>query len=218
MMSKASDHAYARIRAGITGGDWGPGTPLREADLAILCGVSRTPVREALRRLQAEFLVRRSDGARSYVADWSADDVAELFELRAILEGRAAARAAVRITPDGLRALDGVNRKLSQAIATGDTEGFLAANRQFRATVLEAARSPRLAQILAALVEQPVVRRTARHHVRDEFARSHAEQAALIDAFRARDAQWAESLVKAHVRRAFHAFSAAAGGRRGKDF
>lgn len=217
MMSKASDHAYARIRAGITGGEWGPGTPLREAELAVLCGVSRTPVREALRRLEAEFLVRRSDGARSYVADWSADDVADLFELRAILEGHAAARAAARITPAELRELDGVNRDLGQAIAAGDPEGFLAANRRFHATVLGAARSPRLAQILGALVEQPVVRRTARHYGRDEFARSHAEHAALIDAFRARDAQWAESLMTGHVRRAFHAFSTASDGRGGND-
>ena len=81
-MSKASDLAYARIRSGIVGGEWGPGTPLREEELAALCGVSRTPVREALRRLEADYLVRRPGGARSYVADWSADDVADMFDLQ----------------------------------------------------------------------------------------------------------------------------------------
>lgn len=210
-MSKASDLAYARIRSGITGGEWAPGTPLREEELAALCGVSRTPVREALRRLEAEYLIRRTEGARSFVADWSHDDIAEMFALRAILEGHAAARAATRIAPAALDQLAALNDEIEAAIPTGDTDRFLAANRQFHAIVLDAAQSPRLAAMLGALVEQPVVRRTARHYGSAEFRRSHAEHAALVEAFRARDAQWAESTMTGHIRRAFHAFAAAAG-------
>jgi len=202
-MSKASDLAYARIRQGITGGEWQPGTPLREEELAALCGVSRTPVREALRRLEAEYLVRRTEGARSFVADWSADDVAEMFALRAILEGHAAARAATRITPEAIAELQALNAEVHAACGTDDTDRFLSANRQFHAIVLEAAASPRLAQMLGALVEQPVVRRTAQR-----YGRSHAEHAALIEAFLARDAQWAQSTMTGHIRRAFHAFAA----------
>jgi DNA-binding GntR family transcriptional regulator len=208
-VSKASELAYARIRQGITGGEWPPGTPLREEELAALCGVSRTPVREALRRLEAEYLVRRTEGARSFVADWSADDVAEMFALRAILEGHAAARAAKRITPEAIGRLQALNAEVWASCGTDDTDRFLAANRQFHAIVLEAAASPRLAQMLGALVEQPVVRRTAQRYGRGEFARSHAEHAALIEAFVARDPQWAESTMTGHIRRAFHAFAAA---------
>lgn len=210
-MSKASDLAYARIRQGITGGEWPPGTPLREEELAALCGVSRTPVREALRRLEAEYLVRRTEGARSFVADWSADDVAEMFALRAILEGHAAARAATRITPDAIAELQALNAEVHAACGTDDTDRFLNANRAFHAIVLEAAASPRLAQMLGALVEQPVVRRTAQRYGRGEFVRSHAEHAALIEAFLARDAQWAQSMMTGHIRRAFHAFAAVNG-------
>jgi DNA-binding GntR family transcriptional regulator len=213
-MSKASDLAYARIRAGITGGEWAPGAPLREEDLATLCGVSRTPVREALRRLEAEYLVRRSGGARSFVADWSADDIAEMFALRAILEGHAAARAATRIGAEALAALAALNAEIEAAIPPGDTDRFLAANRAFHAIVLDAAQSPRLAAMLTALVEQPVVRRTARHYGSAEFRRSHAEHAALIEALRAGDAQWAESTMTGHIRRAFHVFAAVSGGER----
>lgn len=209
-MSKASDLAYARIRSGITGGEWAPGTPLREEELAALCGVSRTPVREALRRLEAEYLIRRTEGARSFVADWSHDDIAEMFALRAILEGHAAARAAARITPDAIDRLAALNDDIEAAIPSGDTDRFLAANRDFHAIVLDAAQSPRLAAMLGALVEQPVVRRTARHYGSAEFRRSHAEHAALVEAFHARDAQWAESTMTGHIRRAFHAFAAAA--------
>ncbi len=208
-MSKASDLAYARIRRGITGGEWPPGTPLREAELARLCGVSRTPVREALRRLEGDYLVRRTEGARSFVADWSADDVAEMFALRAILEGHAAARAATRIGAGAIAELQALNAEVAASCGTDDTDRFLAANRAFHAIVVEAAHSPRLAQMLGALVEQPVVRRTAQRYGRGEFARSHAEHAALIEAFLAHDAQWAKAVMTSHIRRAFHAFAAA---------
>jgi DNA-binding GntR family transcriptional regulator len=211
-MSRASDHAYARIRQGITAGEWPPGTPLREEELAALCGVSRTPVREALRRLEAEYLVRRTEGARSFVADWSADDVAEMFALRAILEGHAAARAATRITPAAVTELQALNEEVRASCGTDDTDRFLAANRAFHAIVVEAAHSPRLAQMLGALVEQPVVRRTAQRYGSGEFERSHAEHAALIEAFLARDAQWASATMTGHIRRAFHAFAAASDG------
>lgn len=206
-MSKASDIAYARIRAGITGGEWPPGAPLREEELAQLCGVSRTPVREALRRLEAEYLIRRSEGARSFVADWSHDDIAEMFALRAILEGHASARAATRITAEALIALERTNDAIADALAARDTNAFLAANRAFHAIILDAAHSPRLASMLAALVEQPVVRRTAQHYSTDELRRSHAEHLSLIAALQARDSQWAESTMTSHIRRAFHAFA-----------
>lgn len=209
LVSKASDLAYARIRSGIVGGEWAPGTPLREEELAALCGVSRTPVREALRRLEAEYLVRRTEGARSFVADWSADDVAEMFALRAILEGHAAARAATRIGREAIAEMEALNADVQRSIDRDDTDLFLAANRGFHNLVLEAAQSPRLAQMLGALVEQPVVRRTAQHYGRDEFARSHAEHAALVEAFHARDAQWAKSTMVGHIRRAYHVFAAA---------
>ena len=208
-MSKASERAYSRIRAGITGGEWGPGTPLREEELATLCGVSRTPVREALRRLEAEYLVRRTEGARSFVADWSADDVAELFTLRAILEGHAAERAASRITAEQLTALEAMNEEVRLSVETVVTERFLAGNRGFHAVVVEAAQSPRLAAMLGALVEQPVIRRTARRYGAEEFLRSHAEHAAILDAFRARDPQWAKAMMMGHIQRALHVFAAA---------
>ena len=206
-MSKASDTAYARIRAGIIGGEWAPGAPLREEELAQLCGVSRTPVREALRRLESEYLIRRSEGARSFVADWSADDVAEMFALRAILESHAAARAATRITAQAIADLEQQNDRIAEALSQSDTAGFLAANRAFHAIILDAAQSPRLATMLTALVEQPVVRRTAQHYSAQELQRSHSEHATLITALKTQDSQWAEATMTSHIRRAFHAFA-----------
>jgi len=217
-MSKACERAYAEIRGLILSGDALPGSPLTEEALADICGVSRTPVREALRRLEAELYIVRSDSQRLFVADWNAEDLAEMFTLRAMLEAHAAARAATRITPEALAALSACNARLAAAVAaspaaagtaTPDVATFLTENRRFHDIVITAAASPRLTNMLAALVEQPVIRRTAARYSRTELARSSHEHGELIIAFTARDAEWAHAVMTGHIRRAFHAFSAA---------
>ena len=211
-MSRASDQAYANIRSLILAGDAPPGTQLTEAQLADLCGVSRTPVRDALRRLEAELYIVRSDSQRVFVADWSREEVDEMFTLRGMLESHAAARAARRITPDRIAELVAANASLEAAIAPDvpDIARFLESNRLFHAIIIDVAASPRLSAILAALVEQPVVRRTAARYGRGELARSAREHAELIQAFIAGDSDWAQAVMAGHIRRAFHAFTAAA--------
>ncbi|OYU13965.1 MAG: GntR family transcriptional regulator [Alphaproteobacteria bacterium PA4] len=211
-MSKASERAYAEIRGLILTGDAPPGSPLTEEALADICGVSRTPVREALRRLEAELYVVRTGSQRLFVADWNSDDLAEMFTLRAMLEAHAAARAASRITAAALDDLRACNARIAAAIAAtpADVATFLVENRRFHEIIISAAASPRLATMLAALVEQPVVRRTAARYGQAELSRSAHEHAELIQAMAARDSAWAQAVMTSHIRRAFHAFSAAA--------
>jgi DNA-binding GntR family transcriptional regulator len=209
MMSGASERTYSAIRAMILSGELPAGSALGEEALAERCGVSRTPVRDALRRLESEMLVRRNEAQRSFVADWSLDDVADSFELRAILEARAAGRAAVRMDDKGLQRLRACNAAISEAVFRDppNVADFLEANRAFHAVVLEAAASPRLSALLGTLVEQPVVSRTAHHYGREALRRSHREHEELIAAFTRRDASWAEAVMAAHIRRAFHAYA-----------
>ena len=211
-MSKASDHAYAEIRSLILSGEAASGTPLREEALAEICSVSRTPVREALRRLEVELYVVRSDSQRLSVANWNSEDLAEMFTLRAMLEAHAAARAATRIDAAGLNALRQCNKRLTAAITANppDVPNFLAENRNFHDIVIAAAASPRLAAMLSAIVDQPVIRRTAARYDRAELARSSHEHGELIIALAARDGDWAHAVMTGHIRRALHAFSAAA--------
>lgn len=212
-MTRAADHAYAEIRSLILSGDAAPGTQLTEEQLADICGVSRTPVRDALRRLEAELYIVRSGSQRAFVADWSHADVDEMFTLRGMLEAHAARRAATRFDAEGLAALRDCNVALEAAIRQSepDIPAFLASNRDFHWLIVEAAQSPRLAVTLATLVEQPVVRRTAMHYGRDQLARSASEHRELILAFEAHDADWAHAVMTGHIRRAFHAFRGAAG-------
>ena len=87
------------------------GEQLTEDQLAQIAGVSRTPVREAVRRLEDELLLVRSDTKRLFVADWSRDDIEEMFALRQMLECHAAERAAQRINRAQIAALEAIRRR-----------------------------------------------------------------------------------------------------------
>ncbi|WP_417485580.1 GntR family transcriptional regulator, partial [Maricaulis salignorans] len=207
-MSRASDTAYGKIRSFILSGAAHPGMQLTEEQLAEISGVSRTPVRDAVQRLENEMLLVRSASKRLSVADWSDDEIDEMFTLRAMLESHAAERAARRMDADGVDRLRDINEVLTKAVnrTTPDIATFLKANRQFHDLILARAQSPRLSKLLPALVEQPVVRRTAHQYSRDDLMQSSADHEELIAAFTARDQNWAGAVMTSHIRRAFHTF------------
>ena len=208
-MSRASEQAYSQIRGMILSGTLPPGDQIREEWLAEQCGVSRTPVREALRRLESELFIRRSERQRSFVADWSLDDIEDAFVLRALMEGLAARRAAGRITTAQLALLKAENNAIAQAVSaiTPDVHAFLKHNKRFHEIILEAAASPRLTNLLARLIEQPVVWRTAQSYDVSDLQRSHREHNELLAAFARKDGGWAESVMAGHIRRAFHTYA-----------
>jgi DNA-binding GntR family transcriptional regulator len=166
-------------------------------------------VRDAVRRLEAELLVVRSESNRIFVADWSRDDMDEMFTLREMLEGHAAQRAATRITPDQIAAMKEVNAVLHKAVESDapDITSFLNANRDFHEIITAASHSPRLAQVLALLVEAPVVLRTARSYSIEDLRQSARDHDELIAAFTAHDPSWARAVMASHLRRAFHTFA-----------
>lgn len=207
-MSRASDRAYAEIRRLILAGEVAPGAQLKEEHLAKLCGVSRTPVRDALRRLEADLYIVRSGTQRAFVADWKNTDVEEMFTLRGMLEAHAAARAALRMDGIAIARLRSANARIEQAVLGNnpDVPTFLDANREFHNIIIEAAQSDRLAGMLVALVEQPIIRRTAMQYDHDQLVQSAHDHQELIQAFAAADAEWARMIMLSHIRRAFHAF------------
>jgi DNA-binding GntR family transcriptional regulator len=217
-MSRASDHAYGTIRAMILSGELASGAHIREEALAESCGVSRTPVREALRRLETEHFIRKSESQRSFVADWSLDDIEDSFVLRGMLEGHAANRAATRISRDQLEQLKSLNTCIYKAVSSErpDVTTFLELNRAFHSIIIDAAGSNRLATVLSRIIEQPVVWRTAQNYDHENLLRSHREHEELLIAFERRDGGWAESVMAAHIRRAFHAYADAHQAQRGQ--
>jgi DNA-binding GntR family transcriptional regulator len=207
-MSRASDRAYDEIKAQILNGRLAPGVQLKEEELAEVCGVSRTPVRDAMHRLEAEMFIQRSDSQRSFVSNWSLEDIDELFTLRTMLEGHAAAQAAERVTPEMLAELRSNVAAIDAAIdrPLPDVDAFLAMNAKFHALIIQAAASDRLAHMINRLVLQPIVHRTALRYDADQLRRSLAEHDEIVAALAAHDADWARAVMTSHIRRAFHVY------------
>jgi DNA-binding GntR family transcriptional regulator len=211
-LSNAADHAYAVIRAGILDGTFAPNARLKEADLVRFCGVSRTPVREALRRLAAEdfVVVHRNQGAQ--VKSWSDDDLDDLFSLRALLEGYSAGRAATRIKPEGLATIDAAIAEMDAVLAARGPQQrkiaeFLRLNRIVHEQVWRAAGSQRLFSILGRLVEQALMAHTAARFSMDRLAQSHHHHQELQRALEVGDAAWADAVMQSHIRAARHALA-----------
>lgn len=208
-MSKASQEAYRKIRAGILSGHFPAGQFVPEDEFAQFCGLSRTPVREAIAELVSEMLLQRSDTNRVFVPVWSDDDEEELFALRAMLESHCATRAARFITDeqiDELRAhCDFIDRAISQSDGL-DVSGFVEGNRRFHAVILAAAQSERLGQLLRFVVSQIVVHRTAEQYTRADMEQSQRDHRDLVSAFAMRDEIWAGAIANTHIRRAANAY------------
>ena len=93
-MARLASEAYEKVRGRILSGELGDGVRLGEEELAEALSISRTPVREALRRLAAEGLVELLPNRGARVPRWDESDVNDIFDLRAVLESHAAGRAA----------------------------------------------------------------------------------------------------------------------------
>lgn len=213
-MSRASNRAYDGIKTRILDGTLAPGVQLKEEELAELCGVSRTPVRDAMHRLEAEMFIQRSDSQRAFVSNWSIGDIEDLFTLRTMLESHAAAQAAERVTPEMLTELHRNVAAIDAAIdrPLPDVDAFLVENAQFHALIVKAAASDRLAHMINRLVLQPIVHRTALRYDADQLRRSLAEHVEIVAALEARDADWASAVMTSHIRRAFHVYRSAHSG------
>ena len=207
-MSRASDRAYDEIKARILNGALAPGMQLKEEELAEICGVSRTPVRDAMHRLEAEMFIQRSDSQRSFVSGWSIEDIEELFTLRTMLESHAAAQAAERVTPEMLADLHRNVAAIDAAIdrPLPDVDRFLIKNAEFHALINQAAASDRLTHMINRLVLQPIVHRTALRYDADQLRRSLAEHVEIVAAIEAHDPDWARAVMTSHIRRAFHVY------------
>jgi len=200
----AVETAYRFIRQAIISGDLTAGETLQEARLAELIGVSRTPVREALSRLSNEGLVVLERYRRGQVASFTQEDVAEVFRLRAKLEGHAARRAATRISDADIKHLESVEAEMEAAF---DSLGwhrhlprFDELNNDFHATIARAADSPRLVRILASSLELPAsIFNFYSEPLEARTRRTHRQHREIIDALRSRNPDWAESAMSAHL-------------------
>jgi len=189
------------IQRAIVTGALAPGERLTAEALAHRFGTSRTPIREALLSLEAEGLVEIAPHRGAIVRPFDAAGLVELYELRAVIEPYAAARAAERIGPDTLASLDD---NCAKAAARGGADAAaveeqIALNEAFHRLVVGAAHSPRLEVALRSVAGIPRAFRTV--FWRDEAQRTqslfcHRE---LVRALRARQPGLAEAVMRMHI-------------------
>lgn len=199
---KAVTKAYNAVRDGIIEGRYAPTVRITEQEIARITGVSRTPVREALRRLHAEGLLRFVPNQGAFVNHWSEADAEDIFELRAMLESFGARRAARNATDEQiaeLRHLAQSQYRASQECGPGYLESIADLNSRFHQLVQESAGSQRLQTMMSALIEAPLVLQTFREYGNEDLLRSAAHHLEIVQAFEARDADWAASVMRSHV-------------------
>ena len=198
----AAERAYDSARAAIASGRYPGGTALREEELAEAAGVSRTPVREALRRLAAEGLVELTSRRGARVAMWNADEVEEIFALRADLEGNAARLAAKRASEAECALLRRLCDDMETAIEArpGDWLNRVnQANTSFHRGVLEASANVRLASMVGSVTERSLVEMTFHLYDTAELYRSVRHHREITDSIAARDPDWAEAAMRVHI-------------------
>lgn len=199
---KAVTKAYNAVRAGIIEGRYPPAARITEQEIAEITGVSRTPVREALRRLHAEGLLRFVPNQGAFVNAWSESEVEDIFELRSMLEAFGARRAARNADDEQiaeLRKLAESQHRESEECRPGYLERVADLNSRFHQLVQECAGSHRLQVMMGALIEAPLVLQTFREYSEEDLLRSAAHHLEIVEAFEARDADWAASVMRSHV-------------------
>lgn len=201
-MAAATEQTVARLRRFILEGELEPGARIQEVELAAQLGVSRTPVREALRTLSSQGLVELLPNRGARVARWSVKDLEEIYELRVMLESHAAQRAASRMGPAEADVLDELCEQMearAQRGSRGDLLELSELNSRFHGCILNAADSPRLATMLAAVVQVPLVMRTFARYSPEALARSMGHHRELVAAMRAGAPEWAGSIMRSHI-------------------
>lgn len=198
--------AYAQIRRAIVEGRYRPGQRLVEQRIAEEFELSRTPVREALRQLEADGLVRHEANRGAAVRDVTVEEVADLYDLRARLEAYAAELAAERIEPPELDRLDAGIIAFGTALTgswTDDLERLRAidaANREVHDAIIGGAHHERLARLLERTVDVPLVFQAFRQFDRAQTERSHLFHQLIRDSIAAGDGQRASSLMAEHIK------------------
>jgi DNA-binding GntR family transcriptional regulator len=207
-MSKASEKAYEGIRSRILKGDFEPGLHLREKDLSATIGVSRTPVREALRRLAAEGYTEFVPNRGVFVAKWTPRSLSDLIDVRAELAAMAGRLAASRIRREDLDALTRLNDAIARASVKKDP-GYLTKaaklNLEFHDIVFRAAGNEWLISLMKQTALLPMVHSAHHGYNARDWRRGAEHYRELIDALASGDGEWAAAMLHAHFHASKHA-------------
>lgn len=190
---------YSLLRQSIVTGRLKPGQRITEIDLVNYLGVSRTPIREALMHLEKEGLVTMDPGRGAVVSDISKFDLDEIYPIVAVLEGLVARLAVPNLSDQDIQRLKELNVQLKKAAKSEEVSAYMKINAEFHQVYLDKCSNQRLCNLLSTYKEQIYRFRLFSLSMPNRMKLSVKEHADFIDAFRRRDANLAERLMRQHV-------------------
>jgi DNA-binding GntR family transcriptional regulator len=194
-----ADYVYETVHGWIQTRQIKVGDRVREEAVAQALSVSRTPVREALSRLQTQGLLQVSAGGL-VVVELTSQQTMELYALREVLEGAAARAAAQHASANEISALYQLNAEFRDAIGDADKQAMV--NKEFHQTIYDASRNRYITRSLADLHDTLMLLSSTTFVVPGRAAKAVGEHKRMIEAIEQRDADAAEQLAREHIRRA----------------
>lgn len=183
----------------IASGRFAPGTALDETEIAALYGVSRTPIREAIRQLTASGMLATRAHRGAVVRTFSEGELDDMFAVMADLEGLCARGAALAMTATELRALEELVTAAAARVSAADREGYARLNDAFHDTVYRGAHNAYLMQLTLETRSRLAPFRRAQFGAPGRLARSLAEHRRVVAAIGRRDAAGAFDAMRAHI-------------------
>ncbi|WP_289033565.1 GntR family transcriptional regulator [uncultured Roseibium sp.] len=188
--------AYRQLLEEIRSGQLNSGDRLRETELAERLGVSRTPVREAIRQLEADGIVFHVPRQGATIRQLDYSEVMELYEMRAVLEGTAARLAAQAASEIEIEELEALNLELK---AAGSSPDAILLNRQYHAAIMDAAKNRFLLGAVTTLQKTLMILGPTTLSQADRAERAIEEHFGVLEAIKARDGRLAEAAMRSHI-------------------
>lgn len=196
------DVVFENLREAILEGKLKPGQRLMEVQLAEQLGVSRTPVREAIRKLELEGLVVMLPRKGAYVANMSLKDVIDVLEIRAILEGLAASLAAERINPEDIKKLEKIAQEFEECTIASDIDTLLKKDVEFHECIFKATNNKKLHSLINSLWEQVYRFRVTYISDYDSSLSIVNEHKLILEAIKKGDNELAKRYATEHIEKA----------------
>lgn len=192
---------YEELKRQILVGEIAPGTRMMEIELADDMGVSRTPIREAIRKLEKEGLVTIEPRRGAYASNISVKDMLDILEVRQDLEGMAAAMAAKKVTEEEKQAFTQANDAYKEAVMSGNTEEIIKYDELFHQLIVNYSGNKTLTQLLSQVQELALRFRYIYYDDFSRYKKMPMEHEEIEEAILSGDAQKARIVAEEHVYR-----------------
>lgn len=189
-----------RLREMIMTGALREGDKINENELCASMGVSKTPLREALRVLNVEGLISLIPNRGSYVTRPTIEEIVEMFDVMSLLEGYCARAACVRMSERDFMRIERLHARLEKHFDHRDQDAYIRVNNQYHSLVQELAGNRTLNQIVSGLRKKILLYRFKSLNLPQRFESSIQEHRQLLEAFRQRDGRMAEALMQTHLK------------------